>query len=138
MFAPHNDMFVMSELIPVENRPYQIGELAEKFGITLRTIRFYEQKGLMKPRRIGSNTRIFDASDVARLGLIVTCRRFGFPVEEISALLTLRDRLAAPEFRAHLVVALTARRAAMIAEIEETEKLVGELSTFLTDLDRQA
>ncbi|WP_333825946.1 MerR family transcriptional regulator [Pinisolibacter sp.] len=138
MYAPHDDMFVMSELIPVENRPYQIGELAEKFGVTLRTIRFYEQKGLMKPRRIGSNMRIFDAADVARLGLIVTCRRFRFTVDEIAALLTLRDRLGAQEFRAHLVAALTARRAALVEEIEESRKLIDELGGFLTGLDHRA
>ena len=138
VYAPSDDMFAMSELIPVENRPYQIGELAEKFGVTLRTIRFYEQKGLMKPRRIGANMRIFDAADVARLGLIVACRRFRFTVDEIAALLALRDRLGVQEFGAHLVVALKARRTALIEEIEETEKVLGELSGFLTGLDHRA
>ena len=138
MYAPHNDMFVMSELIPVENRPYQIGELAEKFGVTLRTIRFYEQKGLMNPRRIGANMRISVSAAVARLGLIVTCRRFRFTVEEIAALLSLRDRLGAKEFRAHLVVALKARHAALTEEIDETKKVLGELSGFLTGLDHPA
>jgi DNA-binding transcriptional MerR regulator len=130
-------MFVTSELMPVENRPYQIGELAEKFGITLRTIRFYEQKGLIKPRRVGANMRIFGVDDVARLGLIVTCRRFRFPVEAIADLLADRDALGPVAFQPRFAEALTRRRAELTAEIAELEQVRHELYGFLNDMPRQ-
>ena len=65
--------------------PHQIGELAEMFGITLRTIRFYEERGLLAPRRVSARTRLYDVADVARLSLIVACRRFGLTVDEVAA-----------------------------------------------------
>ena len=138
MYAPHDDMFAMSELMPVENRPYQIGELAEKFGITLRTIRFYEQKGLIAPRRIGANMRIFSVDDVARLGLIVACRRFRFTVEAIAELLTARDALGPEDFRPRFAEALTRRHAELTAEIADLEQVRHELFGFLNDTARRA
>ncbi|MDK9697040.1 MAG: MerR family transcriptional regulator [Siculibacillus sp.] len=137
MYAHHDEMFAMSELMPVENRPHHIGELAEKFGITLRTIRFYEQKGLINPRRIGTNMRIFDVADVARLGLIVTCRRFRFTVEEISELLAARDALPADAFHTRLTETIARRHAELTAEISELEQVRSDLFGFLADLRRR-
>lgn len=134
MYAHHDEMFAMSELMPVEKRPYQIGELAEKFGITLRTIRFYEQKGLIRPRRVGANTRIFDTADVARLGLIVNCRRFRFTVEEIAELLAARDALDPESFRARFVESIARRHADLATEITELEQIRSELFGLLGDL----
>ena len=137
MYVHHAEMFAMSELMPVENRPHQIGELAERFGITLRTIRFYEQKGLIAPRRIGANMRLFDVADVARLGLIVACRRFRFTVEAIAELLAARDVLGPEDFRPHFAEALTRRHAELTAEIAEIEQVRHELFGFLSDSVRR-
>lgn len=137
MYVHHDEMFAMSELMPVENRPHQIGELAERFGITLRTIRFYEQKGLIAPRRIGANMRLFDVADVARLGLIVACRRFRFTVEEIAELLAARDTLDPAAFRVRFLEAVTRRHAELTAEIADLEQTRRDLFVFLDDLRRQ-
>ena len=61
---------------------YSIRELADRFDVTARTLRFYEQKGLLSPSRRGA-TRIYSATDAARLDLILRGRRVGFSLEEI-------------------------------------------------------
>jgi DNA-binding transcriptional MerR regulator len=60
---------------------YSIGELAGEFDVTTRTIRFYEEKGLLAPRREGTR-RIYSAADRTRLRLILRGKRLGFSLEE--------------------------------------------------------
>lgn len=69
-------------------RIYSIAELAREFGITARTIRFYEDEGLIKPRRQGL-TRLYSAHDRVRLGWILRGKRLGFSLAEIKQLLDL-------------------------------------------------
>jgi DNA-binding transcriptional MerR regulator len=71
-------------------RIYSIAELAREFGITSRTIRFYEDEGLIKPRRQGL-TRLYSIGDRARLGWILRGKRLGFTLSEIGGLLDLYD-----------------------------------------------
>lgn len=131
---PFDDMVPSSDVVTLEDRPHQIGELAEKFGITLRTIRFYEERGLLKPRRVSARTRLYDMGTVARLSLIVACRRFGLSVDTIADLLALRDAEGPETFQPRLVAALEARRTEMGHEIEEAERLRDALSSWLSDL----
>jgi len=60
---------------------YSISELANEFAVTTRTIRFYEEKGLLSPRR-ESNRRIYSATDRTRLRLILRGKRLGFSLDE--------------------------------------------------------
>jgi DNA-binding transcriptional MerR regulator len=69
-------------------RIYSIAELAREFGITARTIRFYEDEGLIKPRRQGL-TRLYSSHDRVRLGWILRGKRLGFSLAEIKQLLDL-------------------------------------------------
>jgi len=69
-------------------RIYSIAELAREFAITARTIRFYEDEGLIKPRRQGL-TRLYSAGDRTRLGWILRGKRLGFSLGEIKQLLDL-------------------------------------------------
>jgi DNA-binding transcriptional MerR regulator len=71
-------------------RTYSISELAEEFGITPRTIRFYEAERLVAPQRRGQ-TRIFSPRDRARLVLILRGKRVGFSLTEIKEMLDLYD-----------------------------------------------
>ena len=81
--------------------------------------------------------RIFGVDDVARLGLIVTCRRFRFPVEAIAELLADRDTLGPVAFQPRFAEALAHRRAALTAEIAELEQACHELDGFLNDMPQQ-
>ena len=67
---------------------FTIGELAREFGITLRTLGFYEDKGLINPQRSGM-TRLYSRRDRARLKLALLGRRIGFTLTEIRELLDL-------------------------------------------------
>ncbi|MBV6659080.1 MAG: MerR family DNA-binding transcriptional regulator [Devosiaceae bacterium] len=69
---------------------YAIGELASEFDLTLRTLRFYEDKGLLRPRRVGLQ-RIYSRRDRARLKLIVMGKKVGFSLQEIGEMLDLYD-----------------------------------------------
>jgi DNA-binding transcriptional MerR regulator len=68
----------------------RIGELAKRYGVTLRTLRFYEDKGLMSPKREGT-TRLYTRRDVARLKLIMLGRKVGFSLREVKQMLDLYD-----------------------------------------------
>lgn len=68
----------------------RIGDLAKQFDVTLRTLRFYEDKGLLHPRREGT-TRLYSPRDVTRLKLILFGRRVGFSLREIKQMLDLHD-----------------------------------------------
>ena len=67
---------------------FTIRDLAVEFDVTARTLRFYEQKNLLAPIRRGS-TRIYSATDRARLALILRGKRVGFSLDEIREMLEL-------------------------------------------------
>ena len=67
------------------DRALTIGEVAQEYGITLRTLRFYEAKRLLNPYRHGA-TRLYRSSDRKRLSVILTGRRLGFTLAEIKHL----------------------------------------------------
>lgn len=69
---------------------YTIGDLAKEFDVTLRTLRFYEDKNLLNPRRDGV-TRIYSRRDRARLKLVLMGKRVGFSLTEIKEMLDLYD-----------------------------------------------
>ena len=72
------------------NDTYSISQLADEFSVTLRSIRFYEDQGLLSPKRQG-NHRIFSSRDRARLKLILRGKRLGFSLLEIQELFNLHD-----------------------------------------------
>ena len=69
---------------------YSVNQLAEEIGVTPRTIRFYEAKGLVAPQRAG-NARVFTRRDRARLLLVLRGKRLGFSLDEIREYLDLYD-----------------------------------------------
>ena len=74
----------------VEKRTFSISELSQEFDVTTRSIRFYEDQGLLKPRRRGQ-TRIFSTKDRVRLKLILRGKRMGFTLAETRELFDLWD-----------------------------------------------
>lgn len=71
---------------PESGKSYTIGDLAREFSVTLRTLRFYEDRGLLSPRRDGT-ARIYDARDRDRLSVILKGKQLGFTLTEIRAML---------------------------------------------------
>jgi DNA-binding transcriptional MerR regulator len=74
-----------------EDRRFAIGDLAREFGVTLRTLRFYEDRGLLTPLREGSS-RVYSARDKVRLGMILKGKQLGFTLTEIRELLGAETR----------------------------------------------
>ena len=69
---------------------YSVTQLALDLGVTARTIRFYEDKGLIAPRRAGNN-RVYTQRDRARMILILRGKKLGFSLREIKEFLDLYD-----------------------------------------------
>jgi DNA-binding transcriptional MerR regulator len=75
---------------PAKPQLHTVTQLAEELGVTPRTLRFYEGKGLITPSRLGT-TRVYMARDRARMILILRGKRLGFSLREISDYLDLYD-----------------------------------------------
>jgi DNA-binding transcriptional MerR regulator len=70
----------------IRKAEYTIREIAERYGVTARTLRYYEQEGLLHPRREGAK-RLYNKADRARLELILRGKRVGFALEDIKEML---------------------------------------------------
>jgi len=104
-----------------------IGQMCDEFDVTPRTLRFYESKELLFPKREGSR-RLFTRSDRARLVLILRGKRFGFSLEEIRQLLDLYnigDQQRTQIARTYSVA--MERLESMRAQRDELDAAIGEL-----------
>ncbi|HUD52238.1 MerR family DNA-binding transcriptional regulator [Parvibaculum sp.] len=97
---------------------FSITQLAEEFSLTTRAIRFYEDKGLLKPERQGQ-TRIYHPRDRARLILIVRGRLVGLALSEIKEILSLYDLEDGCETQNRVAIDKFKRR---IASLEKQRK----------------
>ena len=70
---------------------YTISDLTKMFDISARSIRFYEEKGLINPRRTRGNQRRYSARDCRRLKWIMRGKRFGYSLNEIAKMLEMVD-----------------------------------------------
>jgi len=119
--------------IPPMNEPaetYSIADLAREFDVTHRTIRFYEDEGLLSPARDGTR-RVYSKRDWVRLKLILRGKRLGFSLAEVHEMLELYD--SAPDERPQLekfVAALAARREQLEHQREEIEEVLSEIRAF--------
>jgi DNA-binding transcriptional MerR regulator len=112
---------------------YSVSQLAKQLGVTARTIRFYEDKGLITPQRAGT-TRVYDHRDRARLILILRGKRLGFSLREIKEFLDLYD--ADPQHHVQLRQLLVSVRKRM-AKLEEQRAAIEESLAELKEIDRQ-
>jgi len=74
----------------VSEHTYTISELAKEFGVTTRTIRFYEEKGLISPRREGQK-RLYSPADRVRIKLILRGKRIGMSLDECVEVIDMYD-----------------------------------------------
>jgi len=109
---------------------HTITELANEFGITIRTIRHYEDEGLLSPRREGQN-RLFSPRDRVRLKLALRGKRLGFSLSEIRELFDLYD-LARDEKGQleQFLTKLEKRRALLEQQREDIEVMLNEIAFF--------
>jgi DNA-binding transcriptional MerR regulator len=109
---------------------HTISELAQEFGITTRTIRYYEDQGLLNPERDGIN-RVFSSRDRARLKLALRGKRLGFSLSEIRELFELYDISRGEQRQAEVFLAkLDRQRAVLEQQREDIEIMLSEISFF--------
>ena len=108
-------------------RTWTISELAREFKVTPRALRFYEDRGLLSPRRDGLN-RVYSVRDRGRLILILRGKRVGFPLTEIKEILDLYD-LNDGE-RAQMQTALKKFRARAVTLEAQREDLEGAIQAL--------
>lgn len=110
------------------NDLYTVNQLAEELGVTPRTLRFYEDKGLLSPNRQGNN-RVYDKRDRARMKLILRGKRLGFSLAEIAEYLDLYkiDGSGVEQLRV-LLRRVRERRGVLERQREDLEATVAELA----------
>jgi DNA-binding transcriptional MerR regulator len=111
----------------MNEQTFSIGELAKSMDITPRSIRFYEEQGLLSPTRNGQN-RIYLKKDQVRLKLILRGKRLGFSLAETKTLFDLYDSHQNSKVQLEAMLKMTAKkRARMIQQLEDIEMLKAEL-----------
>ena len=112
---------------------FTISDLAREFGVTTRTIRFYEEKGLVSPRRQGQR-RLYTAADRVRIKLILRGKRIGLSLDESAELIDLYDPAHNNLEQLHSLLQTVADRrdrlqqqledvTAMLSSLDEVERL---------------
>jgi MerR family transcriptional regulator, thiopeptide resistance regulator len=112
----------MTETAP--GTTWTVGQVAERSGVTVRTLHHYDEIGLLCPsRRSTSGYRLYTESDLARLQHVVVYRRLGFPLEEVAVLLDDPD--------ADVAAHLRRQRAAVTSRLDELAELVTAIDRAL-------
>ena len=111
-----------------------IADVAKSLGVTPRTLRFYEDRGLIEPTRVAGN-RLYGRRDLARMQLILRGKRLGFSLADIEEFLNLYD--ADPQ---HLeqMRALAARCRERITELHATREALDQTIGEMETLEREA
>ncbi|MBM3356398.1 MAG: MerR family DNA-binding transcriptional regulator [Betaproteobacteria bacterium] len=115
---------------------YSISDLAHEFSVTTRTIRYYEDQGLLSPAREGVN-RVFSNRDRVRLKLALRGKRLGFSLREIRELFELYDVSRDEERQLEVFLAkLERRRAILEQQREDIEVMLQEITFFANQCRR--
>ena len=102
---------------------WKVGELATQTGVSVRTLHYYDEIGLLAPsQRTGSGHRLYGADDVVRLQQIKSCRQLGFSLAEI------RDLLSRPDYAPQQVIQLHIER--LEEQIQAQRRLCSRLAAI--------
>ena len=136
----------MSDTTPAEAR-FRIGEVAEQAGVSPRTLRYYQELGLLDPAGLSpGGSRRYSAKDVARLRRILELRDvMGFDLDRINTILHAEDRLAELRDEVRAGVSLERRRDVVVEAItlndrmrEQVREKLDVLQSFLAELEAKA
>ena len=109
---------------------FTIGDLSREFGVTLRALRFYEDKGLLSPKREGL-TRLYTRTDRSRLILILKGKRFGFTLAEIKTMIALHEGREEGENLALSQDKILQQIAVLEKQRQEIDEAIGELRSSI-------
>ena len=133
-------MNAIGNTLPQSERLFSVTELAAELGVTARTLRFYEDRGLLTPRRLGT-TRIYSHRDRARMVLIMRGKRLGFSLRDITEFLNLydTDQTGTEQLRAldaavaDRISALEEQRAALTQTLAELHGIAHQTKQLLAE-----
>lgn len=119
---------------------WSIAQVADLFGVTHRTVRHYEELGLISPERRGTQ-RLYHRRDRTRLALVLRGKRLGFPLEQIRTIIDLFDAPRGRAAQLEYVLGQTAeRRRDLELRLRDAQEAIEELTRFeqrcRDDLDR--
>jgi DNA-binding transcriptional MerR regulator len=115
----------------VPAQTWSIAELAAEYDVTLRTIRFYEDRGLLTPERRGT-VRVYHPRDRVRLALILRGKRLGFSLDEIAKIVDMYDAEPGEEGQLEYLLDQIAHRR---AELEQRRRDIEETLQDLAEVE---
>lgn len=112
------------------NRSYSISDLASEFDVTPRTLRFYEEKGLLEPTRSGQNRR-YSGADRTRLILVLRGKTLGLSLQESAELIGMYDPSSNNKAQlSRLIEKIQARKTQLVAQRLELEQMIDDLDAW--------
>lgn len=111
-----------------------IAEAAEALGVTQRTLRFYEDKGLISPQRVGT-MRAYSKREMGRMLLILRGKRLGFSIREIGEFLALYDKDPDQKVQAQRMLEATQHR---LAELRQQREAIDQTISELESIEEQS
>ncbi len=116
-----------------------IGDLANETGVKTRTIRFYEEKGLLpRPRRSESGYRLYSEQDIKLLRLVRSARSLGLSIRDVGGLLATAEHNSCGSFRGQAARLIVDKLEQVEASIKEMEALKEDLSMAMKNLSDAA
>lgn len=111
-----------------EERLFTVGELAQKAGVTVRTLQYYDKCGLLIPEYSEGGRRMYNRRDVMRLQQILYLKSFGFSLEDI------RDRLLPVESAAEFERILTRQRQGLLEQIAHLQQVAEAMNEVISEI----
>lgn len=119
----------------LQREQFSISDLTAEFGVTARTLRFYEEEGLISPSRAGVN-RVYNKRDRARLAWIVRAKNVGFSLTEVKELIDLYDlddgRVTQKQ---RTIERCREQMAKLTAQRDDIDAAIAELGAFVEQLE---
>ena len=113
---------------------YRIGDMAREFDVTLRTLRFYEDKGLLSPKREGS-TRLYSRRDRTRLQLILLGRKVGFTLRDVKQMIDLYDPKGTNAKQLRVTLEKSEKQMnRLVKQREALEEAIGDLGQLIDNV----
>lgn len=120
---------------PAQRDSFTISDLAAEFGVTARALRFYEDEGLISPKRQGL-ARIYSRRDRARLAWILRGKRVGFSLADIREMIDLYDREGGPAQQRRVAAQKCRERIDLLERQRlDIDATIAELRNYIAQID---